>query len=156
MRMVHGLPEVPAPPMVAPMTPWTCSGRHHGVGTDECPRRLHHHHDEKCVDPTRPAAPLRPSVVTSRHWTRAGLDQSLRPMELRDGAQPVGLHEPDSHAAMVAIIEHGAKVWRTVCCGPAAPYPRPPAPTRVAAGVARIGDRFATVHDVRLGGRARP
>lgn len=24
------------------------AGRHHGVGTPECPTDLHHHHDEKC------------------------------------------------------------------------------------------------------------
>lgn len=29
------------------------SGRHHGIGTDDCPRELHHHHDEFCVLPTR-------------------------------------------------------------------------------------------------------
>jgi hypothetical protein len=24
------------------------AGRHHGVGTPDCPRELHHHHDERC------------------------------------------------------------------------------------------------------------
>lgn len=28
------------------------AGRHHGVGTPECPRELHHHHDEFCIPPT--------------------------------------------------------------------------------------------------------
>jgi hypothetical protein len=27
-------------------------GRHNGVGTEECPRELHHHHDEFCDSPT--------------------------------------------------------------------------------------------------------
>lgn len=25
-----------------------CDGQHHGIGTPECPRELHHHHDERC------------------------------------------------------------------------------------------------------------
>lgn len=28
------------------------AGRHHGVGTEDCPRHLHHHHDEFCALPT--------------------------------------------------------------------------------------------------------
>ena len=30
---------------------WGCDGRHHGIGTPECPRELHHHHDDKCKFP---------------------------------------------------------------------------------------------------------
>jgi protein gp37 len=26
-----------------------CAGTHHGIGTIDCPRHLHHHHDYKCV-----------------------------------------------------------------------------------------------------------
>jgi protein gp37 len=26
-----------------------CAGTHHGIGTLDCPRELHHHHDRKCV-----------------------------------------------------------------------------------------------------------
>lgn len=29
-----------------------CGGRHHGVGTKECPKALHHHHDDFCQQPT--------------------------------------------------------------------------------------------------------
>jgi len=25
-----------------------CTGKHYGIGTTECPRELHHHHDERC------------------------------------------------------------------------------------------------------------
>lgn len=25
-----------------------CGGQHHGIGTPECPRELHHHHDHRC------------------------------------------------------------------------------------------------------------
>lgn len=28
-----------------------CGGQHHGIGTRECPRELHHHHDERCRMP---------------------------------------------------------------------------------------------------------
>ena len=28
------------------------AGRHHGIGTKDCPRELHHHHDEFCSTPT--------------------------------------------------------------------------------------------------------
>jgi len=28
-----------------------CGGRHHGRGTPDCPRELHHHHDEFCDRP---------------------------------------------------------------------------------------------------------
>lgn len=28
------------------------AGRHHGIGTEDCPRKLHHHHDEFCDYPT--------------------------------------------------------------------------------------------------------
>jgi hypothetical protein len=28
------------------------AGRHHGVGTEDCPKELHHHHDEFCSLPT--------------------------------------------------------------------------------------------------------
>ena len=30
---------------------WGHGGRHHGTGTKECPRELHHHHDERCRFP---------------------------------------------------------------------------------------------------------
>jgi hypothetical protein len=33
-------------------TDWGCQGRHHGNGTPECPRELHHHHDDFCRRPT--------------------------------------------------------------------------------------------------------
>lgn len=33
-------------------TQWGCDGKHHGIGTPECPRELHDHHDEFCVKPT--------------------------------------------------------------------------------------------------------
>lgn len=26
-------------------------GQHHGTGAPDCPRELHHHHDERCVSP---------------------------------------------------------------------------------------------------------
>jgi hypothetical protein len=26
-------------------------GRHHGTGAPDCPRELHHHHDERCTPP---------------------------------------------------------------------------------------------------------
>jgi hypothetical protein len=29
-----------------------CAGRHNGIGSDDCPRTLHHHHDEFCSPPT--------------------------------------------------------------------------------------------------------
>jgi hypothetical protein len=29
-----------------------CAGRHNGIGTDDCPRTLHHHHDDFCPPPT--------------------------------------------------------------------------------------------------------
>ena len=25
-----------------------CEGQHHGIGSEECPRALHHHHDKLC------------------------------------------------------------------------------------------------------------
>jgi hypothetical protein len=28
------------------------AGRHHGTGAPDCPRELHHHHDEFCSRPT--------------------------------------------------------------------------------------------------------
>lgn len=28
------------------------AGRHHGNGSPDCPRHLHHHHDEFCKPPT--------------------------------------------------------------------------------------------------------
>ena len=28
------------------------AGRHHGIGSEDCPRELHHHHDEFCSRPT--------------------------------------------------------------------------------------------------------
>lgn len=30
------------------MTQYGHAGQHHGIGTPECPRELHHHHDERC------------------------------------------------------------------------------------------------------------
>lgn len=33
------------------MTQYGHAGRHHGIGTPDCPRELHHHHDEKCEPP---------------------------------------------------------------------------------------------------------
>lgn len=31
---------------------WGHGGQHHGNGTPECPRELHHHHDDFCDLPT--------------------------------------------------------------------------------------------------------
>ena len=28
-----------------------CAGYHHGIGTKECPKESHHHHDDKCENP---------------------------------------------------------------------------------------------------------
>lgn len=28
-----------------------CAGQHHGTGASDCPRDLHHHHDERCAPP---------------------------------------------------------------------------------------------------------
>lgn len=33
------------------MTQYGHEGRHHGIGTPDCPRDLHHHHDERCSPP---------------------------------------------------------------------------------------------------------
>jgi hypothetical protein len=33
------------------VTQYGHAGRHHGVGTPDCPRELHHHHDERCEPP---------------------------------------------------------------------------------------------------------
>lgn len=30
---------------------WGHDGRHRGRGTPDCPRELHHHHDERCDPP---------------------------------------------------------------------------------------------------------
>lgn len=29
-----------------------CGGTHRGNGTEDCPKRRHHHHDEFCAQPT--------------------------------------------------------------------------------------------------------
>jgi len=28
-----------------------CDGQHWGIGTTDCPKSLHHHHDERCKHP---------------------------------------------------------------------------------------------------------
>lgn len=30
-----------------------CAGRHREIGTKDCPRELHHHHDVLCASPTK-------------------------------------------------------------------------------------------------------
>lgn len=91
--------------------------------------------------PIGPSAPLAPSVVTGRYWTREGLDRPLVPLVLRDGAQGVEVLHWDDDAKWVGDYAFREPVY----CGPAAPYPRSPA-------IARIGDRFSVVYDVRLSG----
>lgn len=54
---------------------WGHGGTHHGVGTEECPRELHHHHDDRCRFPINwtvcggesgpGARPMNPSWVRS-------------------------------------------------------------------------------------------
>jgi hypothetical protein len=46
-------------------------GRHNGVGTEECPRELHHHHDEM--------VPLNPNMlrVGGVHGNKACLDHAM-------------------------------------------------------------------------------
>jgi hypothetical protein len=34
-------------------TQWGCNGRHHGNGSPDCPRELHHHHDMFCEPPSK-------------------------------------------------------------------------------------------------------
>ena len=124
---IQGMAMVEPMGSVGPVKPWICTGRHHGRGTADCPRNLHHHHDEKCTDPTKPTAPLTPSVVTSRHWTREGLDQPLRSIELRDGAQSVIVLHHDDEALLVKTWSPFCGTWmRPVYCGPSALYPTSP------------------------------
>lgn len=45
------------------------AGKHHGKGTKDCPRRLHHHHDEFCLRPSNAelrAAGIEPKDFKSR------------------------------------------------------------------------------------------
>jgi hypothetical protein len=90
-----------------------------------------------------PVDAMKPSTVTSRHWTRAGLDQPLRPIALRDGAQAVEvLHHDDLHC-LVSSWLNGYPCQVPVYCGPAAPFPVRPA-------FARIGERSTQVRDISL------
>jgi hypothetical protein len=91
-------------------------------------------------------APMTPSVVTSRHWVRAGMDETFWSIELRDGAQPVEYRATEDPERMVKIWKRGAYEYVPVWCGPEAPFPARPM-------VARIGDRLTVVYDLQLGGK---
>lgn len=49
------------------------AGRHHGVGTPDCPRELHHHHDERCEQPSGNREQLDTRIV--RAWNAGRLDE---------------------------------------------------------------------------------
>jgi len=49
------------------------AGRHHGVGTPDCPRELHHHHDERCERPSGNREQLDTRIV--RAWNAGRLDE---------------------------------------------------------------------------------
>lgn len=49
------------------------AGRHHGVGTPDCPRDLHHHHDERCERPSGNREQLDTRIV--RAWNAGRLDE---------------------------------------------------------------------------------
>lgn len=51
------------------------AGRHHGIGTPDCPRELHHHHDARCEAPTA-------------RYERARHDRKQRAREAGHGAAP--------------------------------------------------------------------
>lgn len=70
---------------------------------------------------------MKPSIVTSRHWVREGLDQPLRPIELRDGAQAVEVLRFDDDDKWVRYTHPRLGPYAVVVyCGPAAPFPRRP------------------------------
>lgn len=45
---------------------WGHDGMHHGNGSPDCPRELHHHHDEFCKLPT--PQECRIAGVTETQW----------------------------------------------------------------------------------------
>lgn len=49
------------------------AGRHHGIGTPDCPRELHHHHDERCERPSANREQLDTRIV--RAWNAGRLDE---------------------------------------------------------------------------------
>jgi hypothetical protein len=65
------------------MTQYGHEGRHHGVGTPDCPRDLHHHHDERCERPGVTAARAAVAALRDRRqraretfhdeWSRRGV-----------------------------------------------------------------------------------
>ena len=89
---------------------------------------------------------MKPSIVTSRHWTREGLDQPLRPIELRDGAQAVDVLHFDDERKWVRYAHPQDGLYATeVYCGPAAPFP----PTPPGMGhVNTIAPRTDLLHDI--------
>jgi hypothetical protein len=53
------------------------AGRHHGIGTPDCPRELHHHHDERCERPATVALVGRRQRAREAYWdTREGSEVS--------------------------------------------------------------------------------
>lgn len=45
-------------------------GRHHGIGTPDCPRDLHHHHDERCEPPGAAGLADRRQRAREAFWDR--------------------------------------------------------------------------------------
>lgn len=60
-----------------------CSGQHRGIGSPECPRQLHHHHDEKCEAGKRRAASLR-HLIAEIGKAEASTRKNLAPTVVMD------------------------------------------------------------------------
>jgi hypothetical protein len=59
-------------------TQYGCGGQHHGKGTTECPKELHHHHDNRCIpgletENARLREALKAALKLPRPWMDGGL-----------------------------------------------------------------------------------
>lgn len=63
--------------MSADGTQYGCAGRHHGIGTPDCPRELHHHHDERCERPGADALTDRRQRAREAYYDRYALGDNI-------------------------------------------------------------------------------
>lgn len=76
---------------VGPRLPLGCQGMHRGTGSPECPRDVHHHHDEQCPrDAPEPTQP-KPEDCTCKPCLDAHLDHAMGLCERLERLGPEGV-----------------------------------------------------------------
>ncbi len=95
-----------------------CRGRHNGDGSPGCPRTLHHHHDERCVDVPNLIAAVREAMAEiDRLEKELEVKKNLAEIVVRQGlkisdleSQVTFFTDCPKHSDRISLLEEALRV----------------------------------------------